>query len=204
ARSGGGGGFNVSVGAGRPTASASAATAGPTSATERGDIECSVMPAARSALASSMRFSSSLTTTRSGARATIAATSGFFVPPTVGSPGCSQKRVHAIGVTPSASRVSVADGTSETTRGAALTCAPSHTFEQLRLLRLELGRGDAAAVAPRGELLELFGPARPPARRARGRRRRRGRRARCAPPGTRAVVLLHLLVQLVLHRVGVP
>ena len=51
----------------------------------------------------------------------MAATSGFFVPPTVGTPGASQKRVTATGVTPQASRVSVTDGTRLTT-----TSPPAH------------------------------------------------------------------------------
>ena len=62
----------------------------------------------------------SFTTTKSGARSMIAATSGFFVPPTARNVGCSQKRVHATGTTPSSRSVSVADGTSETTRGTAV------------------------------------------------------------------------------------
>ena len=55
--------------------------------------------------------------------AVIAATSGFLVPPTVGMPSNSQNRVQATGTIPSATSVSLADGTSETTRGVALTCA---------------------------------------------------------------------------------
>ena len=69
-----------------------------------------------SASASSSRFSSSHITTRSGASATMAATSGSLVPPTCGRSGCSQNRVHATGVTPQASSVSVTDGTRLTTR----------------------------------------------------------------------------------------
>ena len=43
-------------------------------------------------------------------------TSGFFVPPTVGTPGISQNRVHATGGVPSATRVSETDGTTVKTR----------------------------------------------------------------------------------------
>src|SRR5262245_58416366 len=146
----GGGRSTLTAGAARPRAAPSAATAGPTSATERGDIECSATPAACSASASSMRFSSSFTTTRSGARATIASTSGFFVPPTIVTPGRSQNRVTATGVTPSATSVSVALGTNETT----LT---SHAFEELGFLRLELLGRDHTLVAQRRELVDLLG-----------------------------------------------
>src|SRR5262249_59988595 len=96
-------------------------TPGPTAAAGGGDIECRGGPAATSASASSTRFSSSFTTTRSGASATIASTSGFLVPPIVGRSGCSQNRVHATGSTPNARSVSVTDGTSETTRGVVAT-----------------------------------------------------------------------------------
>lgn len=77
-------------------------------------------PAARSASRSGARFSSSLAITRSGARAVIAATSGFFVPPIRAAEraaGC----VHQ-SVTPTSSpgavtaTASVSEGTRETTR----------------------------------------------------------------------------------------
>ena len=108
-----------------PTAPARAATAGPTPATDRGDISWRLRPSLRSRSTSSRRFSSSLTTTRSGLSIEIWATSGSFVPPTVGMSGCSQKRVQAIGVTPRASSVSVAEGTSETTLTGGRAVAPS-------------------------------------------------------------------------------
>ena len=80
-------------------------------------------PAAASASASSRRFSSSHMHHQVGRRATMAATSGSLVPPTCGRSGCSQNRVHATGVTPQASSVSVTDGTRLTTarRGRAVT-----------------------------------------------------------------------------------
>ena len=106
-----------------PTRAASPATAGPTSATDRGDIECRSRPRATSASASSTRFSSSFTTTTSGSSATTASTSTRLVPPITGTPAKSQKRVQPTGVTPNATSVSLADGTSETTRSSVLTCA---------------------------------------------------------------------------------
>src|SRR5258708_25118192 len=131
-------------GAGTVTSSraARARTSPPTSWTERGDMECTDSPASINSAASSQRFSSSFTTTRSGASATMAGTSGRLVPPTVGTPGNSQNRVHAIGTTPSATRVSLADGTNDTTRGAAppgvlvvLTCARAAAPSSLRTRR---------------------------------------------------------------------
>ena len=62
-----------------------------------GEHTCTVSPASTNASASGARFSSWHITTTSGASATMSVTRGFFVPPTVASPGCSQKSVHAIG-----------------------------------------------------------------------------------------------------------
>ena len=67
----------------------------------------------------------------------MAATSGFLVPPTWSSAGCSQNRVTAIGMTPQLSSVSVTDGTKLTTRTAAATGL--HAVEQLGLLGVEFG-----------------------------------------------------------------
>ena len=110
--------------------------------------------------ASPTRFSSLSITTRSGDSATMAATSGFLVPPTVGTPGASQKRVTATGVTPQASSVSVTDGTRLDAPGAPSIHSRSSSS---RLLGLELGVGDQAPPAQPVELLDLGGyrPARP-------------------------------------------
>ena len=62
----------------RRAASASARTSPPTSCTDRGDIECTASPASINAAASSQRFSSSFTTTRSGASSTIARDVGML------------------------------------------------------------------------------------------------------------------------------
>ncbi len=63
----------------------------------------------------------------------MAARSGFLVPPTVTSPGCSQNRVTPTGSTPQAMSVSVTDGTRLTTRlrpaaGPALRAQPPSSF----------------------------------------------------------------------------
>ena len=52
----------------------------------------------------------------------ISSMSGSFVPPTWVSEGCSQNRVQAIGSIPQASRVSVTEGTSDTTSMASVRC----------------------------------------------------------------------------------
>ena len=107
-----------------PTRSANAESCGSRSWTDRIASVCTSSPASTSVSWSSRRFSSSSTTTRSGASSTIVATSGFLVPPTARMSGCSQNRVHATGVIPHASNVSVADGTRLTTRiGADPTTA---------------------------------------------------------------------------------
>ena len=112
---------------------ASRATASTAPASDRTSVTRRSSPAAASSSASSRRFSSTSSTTTSGASVTIAATSGFFVPPTVGSDGCSQKRVQATTSAPAASSVSVADGTRLTTRGRT-----SVTAEEPPLLPFEL------------------------------------------------------------------
>ncbi len=109
------------------TCSARARTSGPTSPTERGDIECSVRPAVGERRARPRRGSPRRSRRRGPASARGSrARSGFFVPPTTDAPAApaSQNRVIPTGSTPSARNVSVADGTSETTRRTArVTCA---------------------------------------------------------------------------------
>ena len=102
----------------RPPA-ASASRHGSTSATASTWVTCSRSPAAVSASASARRFSSSFTTTRSGASATIAARSGSFVPPTAAARGARRSGSPRPGDTDQASSVSVTEGTRLTTRGDA-------------------------------------------------------------------------------------
>ena len=70
--------------ASRPNVSPSPAIIVSASSTLFGSVRSTFRPAARSASTSSRRFSSRFAMTRSGAMAVIAATSGFFVPPTTG------------------------------------------------------------------------------------------------------------------------
>src|SRR5438445_3282493 len=177
-----------------PSRAARAARAGATSSTERMTTTCRSRPAASSASASSLRFSSSHSTTRSGPSSTMAATSGFFVPPTVGTPGSpvtSQNRVTATGAMPQACSVSVAEGTRLTTRGdlSPVTAAPtaplSQAVEELGLLGVELGLADHAPLAQLVQLLQLLGKRQPPP--ARG------------PVGLAIAEALDLPVQRVLH-----
>src|SRR5262249_44384617 len=145
------------------TASASPVRNGATSATDRTLVTGSRTPAAPRAPASARRFSSSFTTTRSGSSATMAATSGSLVPPTVGKPGCSQNRVTATGRTPQASSVSVTEGTRLTTRtgrrrgqwAAGRSAVRVGDAEESTLLDVELLAGERAALQHALELLEL-------------------------------------------------
>ena len=67
-------------------------------------------PASVRASASSRRFSSTHSTTRSGRSPTMAPTSGSLVPPTCGRSGCSQNRVHATGSRPTPAASPVTEG----------------------------------------------------------------------------------------------
>ena len=139
-------------------------------ATARTWVACDRPPRRREGLGIGRRFSSVSITTTSGLRATMAAMSGFLVPPTVRRPGASQKRVTATGPTPQASRVSVTDGTRLTTRTTPVT-GHSQPVEQICFLGLELGVGDDALLPQGVELLDLGGD--------------RPRRARTGGPGRR-------------------
>ena len=134
----------------------------------------------------------------------MAATSGFLVPPTWGRSGCSQKRVQATTSAPSASNVSVADGTRLTTRTrqypellpepSAASGQQSRTVsgsaEELALLVLELLVGQRAAVAHALQLLQLGGDV-------------DGQSPGAGPAEHAVLVLLHLRVDEVLHLVRV-
>ena len=181
-----------------PTAAASAHTAGPTSATERGDIECSASPRAASASRVLDAVLLVVHDTRSGASATTASTSTFFVPPTVGTPSRSQKRVHPTGATPSATSVSVALGTSETTLHRRHMRSSSCAF----FVSNSAAR-DHTPVAQVGELVQLLRDTSAAAG-ARRRGRRRRRRPRMRPARALLRVRLHLAVELLLHAVGMP
>src|SRR4051794_4020690 len=114
-------------------------------------VDITSIPSAARAAASSRRFSSRSISTRSGPSATMAATSGSFVPPTWTIVGCSQKRVHATGTTPHAMSVSVSEGTRLTTR------TPASAAEQARLLRVELFLCQRATLQQTLQLLQLTG-----------------------------------------------
>src|SRR5579884_3728428 len=125
-----------------PTRSARRHISRSTSATSRTARARTSRPAATRASWSSRRFSSSSTTTRSGRRATMAATSGFLVPPTWRRPGCSQNRVQATGTRSQATSVSVTDGTRLTTLTARWS----------RRLRPALGRARGPDVVVRAQV----------------------------------------------------
>ena len=98
----------------------------------------------------------------------IAAMSGFFVPPTSLIAGCSQNRVQATTSTPSASNVSVDDGTRLTTRidaESGTSCAEAtrarlaavRSAQEAALLPFELLGRQRAAVEHALQLLQLAG-----------------------------------------------